>query len=137
VKNWSKKQEGTESHLSKNFTLADKENNFIGHFFMTVETNNQNDTGLRIITNEMIGKKQSCIWFVHVSPILRGKGYGKELMKIAKNIAKNDFECDVLSLFVGKENTTARKVYEKSGFQYTGSEWNRWETDWVEMSCQL
>jgi ribosomal protein S18 acetylase RimI-like enzyme len=117
--------------------LADKDNNFVGHFFMTVETNNQNDTGLRIITNEMIGKKQSCIWFVHVCPNLRGKGYGKELMSIAKKIAKDDFGCDVLSLFVGKENISARKVYEKSGFKYTGSEWNRWETDWVEMSCQL
>ena len=61
------------------------------------------------------------IGFVIVDPELRGKGYGRELIRLAVEHAKNNLKAATVDLGVFDNNPKARKCYEAVGFEEYGS----------------
>ncbi len=57
---------------------------------------------------------------VFVKPEYRRSGIGSMLMKEALRVAGTFSECVKIKLNINKENTAARKLYEKSGFTIAG-----------------
>lgn len=54
--------------------------------------------------------------FVIIDPELRGKGYGKEMLKIALEYAFYETKADAVQLNVFSQNTGAVKCYKSIGF---------------------
>lgn len=54
--------------------------------------------------------------FVIVDPLNRGKGLGKEMLKLAAEYAFKITKADAVQLNVFAENTRAKKCYESVGF---------------------
>lgn len=73
--------------------------------------------------------------FVIVDNEQRGKGYGKRLLQLAIDYAKQHLGASKITLGVFSENTSAIKCYEEVGFTITGEdsyiidgeEWNELE----------
>lgn len=65
---------------------------------------------LNLETNEGMLK------FVMVNPKIRGKGYGKQMLRLALDYAFNISKADAVHLNVFPENTSAKKCYESVGF---------------------
>lgn len=61
---------------------------------------------------------------IAVNPMLRGRGYGKKLIKCLCAQGKRKFNPQYYSLFVNQANHAAVRLYESEGFQktnYTGA----------------
>ena len=78
-------------------------------------------------------------WYVNVLatyPKHRGKGYGRELLSIAEQLAKESRSTG-LSLIVSDGNSGARRLYERIGFREVASRpmvkesWQNPGRDWV------
>ena len=63
-----------------------------------------------------IGSNEGMLKFVMVDPSERGKGYGKEMLKLAVKYAFDITKADAVQLMVFTENAAARKCYESVGF---------------------
>ncbi|PQZ57612.1 GNAT family N-acetyltransferase [Bacillus sp. MYb209] len=80
---------------------------FIMHAFV------QETTDMYWINGFIIDKKQ------------QGKGYGKAALREIINLIKNRFkECKEIRLTVHKENVSAKKLYERYGFQPLGHDYD-------------
>ena len=83
------------------FVATDNDGNLVGYFGYS----------LNLETNEgMLG-------FVMVNPKMRGKGYGKQMLKLALEYAFNISKADSVQLNVFPENIPAKKCYESVGFK--------------------
>ena len=60
--------------------------------------------------------------FVIVDDNLRGKGYGKQMLQLAIQKAKNVFGAKKITLGVFDNNPSALRCYESVGFQVTGTD---------------
>lgn len=99
-------------------TGVDENDNAVGHLIIRYPNEND-DTSVRL-------------GFVIVDPLLRGKGYGSELIRLAVDYVKNNLTATRIDLGVFDNNPKARKCYESAGFKVYGShviatpfgEWN-------------
>lgn len=62
------------------------------------------------------------IGFVIVDPAKRGRGYGKEMIRLAVRYAGEIFHAKKVSLIVFENNPSARRCYEAVGFDVRGRE---------------
>lgn len=91
------------------------------------------------INNELIGhlimryidydKKELRFGFVINNINYRGKGYGKEMLKLAIDYAFKNFSFNVLSLVVFEENQVAYNCYKSVGFIENNSDMGYLEID--------
>ena len=82
------------------FVATDDEDNLIGFFCYSL--NLENNEGM--------------LKFVMINPKLRGKGFGKQMIKLALEYAFKITGADSVQLNVFAENTGAKKCYEGAGF---------------------
>ena len=73
--------------------------------------------------------------FVIVDPEIRGKGYGRELLLLAKEYVKNNLTATRIDLGVFDNNPKARKCYESVGFTEYGSDGHVCSTPFGEWHC--
>ena len=88
-------------------TAVDDEGRPVGHFIIRYP--NENDD-----SSVMIG-------FVIVDPNIRGKGCGRELMKLAVDYVKDNLTATRVDLGVFENNPKAKKCYSSVGFKDYGS----------------
>lgn len=62
------------------------------------------------------GANEGMLKFVMVSPTLRGKGYGREMVSLAVKYAFEITKADTVQLNVFSDNTAAKKCYLSAGF---------------------
>ena len=76
--------------------------------------------------------------FVIVDDLLRGKGYGKQMLQLAIQKAKNEFRAKKISLGVFDNNLSAFHCYESVGFKVIGAD--RYTIDgeeWTEKEMEI
>ncbi len=88
-------------------TATDEKENIIGHFIIRYPRENDNST-VRF-------------GFVIINPLMRGRGYGKEMLKLATEYVKKNLTAKRIDLGVFANNKAAMQCYEKLGFR----EYNR------------
>jgi RimJ/RimL family protein N-acetyltransferase len=88
-------------------TAIDDEGRPVGHFIIRYPNEND-DSSVRI-------------GFVIVDPDIRGKGYGRELMKLAVGYVKDNLTATRVDLGVFENNPKAKKCYASAGFKDYGS----------------
>ena len=88
-------------------TAVDDEGRPVGHFIIRYPNEND-DSSVRI-------------GFVIVDPNIRGKGCGRELMKLAVNYIKDNLTATRVDLGVFENNPKAKKCYSSVGFKDYGS----------------
>ena len=64
--------------------------------------------------------------FVIIDPVLRGKGYGKELLRLGIAYVKEHLNAARIDLGVFENNESARRCYEAAGF-----------TKYAERTCRM
>ena len=88
-------------------TAIDDEGRPVGHFIIRYPNEND-DSSVRI-------------GFVIVDPNIRGKGCGRELMKLAVDYVKDNLTATRVDLGVFENNPKAKKCYSSVGFKDYGS----------------
>lgn len=88
-------------------TAVDDEGRPVGHFIIRYPNEND-DSSVRI-------------GFVIVDPNIRGKGCGRELMKLAVDYIKDNLTATRVDLGVFENNPKAKKCYSSVGFKDYGS----------------
>jgi ribosomal protein S18 acetylase RimI-like enzyme len=61
------------------------------------------------------------IWALRVHPLLRGRGIGTQLLLVAERIIR-EHELVIAELGVEVQNTEARRLYDRLGYEVVGSE---------------
>ena len=89
------------------FTAIDNDGNIIGHIMLRYP-----DSSKTVIR----------FGFVIVDDNLRGKGYGKQMLQLAIQKAKNEFGAKKITLGVFDNNPSALRCYESVGFQVIGTD---------------
>ena len=64
--------------------------------------------------------------FVIIDPTLRGKGYGKELLRLGIEYVKDNLKAARIDLGVFENNESARRCYEAAGF-----------TEYAKRECRM
>lgn len=111
---------------------------------VAMQTNFERETFIGIVGGEVIGFFRigpeendpaiGHLFSLYVEPATSGRGHGKSLLSSAiKFLESRKF--DSISLWVFKENTAARSLYNKFGFVPTGNEKTslEWKTPEIEM----
>ena len=84
-------------------------------------------------------------WYVNVLatyPSYRGKGYGRVLLEIAEDLAR-EARRQGLSIIVSDGNPGARRLYERCGYRETATrpivkdDWENNGTNWVLLTKPL
>ena len=106
-------------------TAVDEKGDPEGHFIIRYP--NDDDTSVRF-------------GFVIVDPSLRGKGIGKEMLRLGIEFAKEKLSASRIEIGVFENNEAARRCYESIGFkEYAGTEYDtplgRWKC--IEMQMFL
>ncbi len=84
-------------------SAIDEKNNVLGHFIIRYPRENDN-------TTVRFG-------FVIVNPALRGKGYGKEMLRLGIKYVKEKLSAERIDLGVFADNDSAKSCYEAIGFR--------------------
>lgn len=94
-------------------------------FFEAVEDSSGNSVGyLWIGIQERFGRKIASINDIHVRNGNRGNGYGREIMRLAEEVAKRE-GVSRIRLHVFQSNQVARTLYESLGFKPTSIDMNK------------
>ena len=88
-------------------SATDEKGNLLGHFIIRYPRNDD-DSSVRF-------------GFVVIEPSMRGKGYGKEMLKLGIEYVRANFTVERIDLGVFANNDSARHCYESLGFR----EYNR------------
>ena len=88
-------------------TATDEKENITGHFIIRYPRENDDST-IRF-------------GFVIINPSMRGRGYGKEMLKLGTEYVRKNLTAKRIDLGVFANNKTAINCYEKLGFR----EYNR------------
>ena len=99
---------------NENIVVAKRQSKIVG--YMTFCTQEKNHHGIRF-------RKYFKIDAICVDEKNRGRGVGTELLKFAKEKAKEN-SCTDLFLTVNEENKNAIELYEKFGFQVKSVEYS-------------
>ncbi len=84
-------------------TAVNENENIIGHFIIRYPRDDD-DSSVRF-------------GFVIVSPAVRGKGYGKEMLRLGIEYVKEHLSAARIDLGVFENNESARHCYEAAGFK--------------------
>ena len=87
-------------------TAVDDQGNMIGHFIIRYPREDD-DSSVRF-------------GFVIVNPAIRGKGYGKEMLRLGIAYVKEHLSATRIDLGVFENNESARHCYEAAGFTAYG-----------------
>ncbi len=87
-------------------TAVDDNEEVVGHFIIRYPRNDD-DSSVRF-------------GFVIVKPEFRGKGYGKELLRLGIEYVKENLTASRIDLGVFENNESARRCYEAAGFKEYG-----------------
>ena len=105
------------------FTAIDNDGNIIGHIMLRYP-----DSSKTVIR----------FGFVIVDDNLRGKGYGKQMLHLAIQKAKNVFGAKKITLGVFDNNPLAFHCYESVGFKVTGADTYLIEgEEWTEKEMEM
>jgi diamine N-acetyltransferase len=74
-----------------------------------------------LLLEEDLEEEELILWRIMLPPEHEGKGYGSEAVRLVINQAKDSGKYGKLTLTCSPDNLIARHVYEKAGFQPTGS----------------
>jgi RimJ/RimL family protein N-acetyltransferase len=96
-----------ESGVIFPFTAIDGEGKVVGHIMLRYP-----DPSKTVIR----------LGFVIVDDQLRGKGYGKQMLQLAIQKAKNEFGAKKITLGVFDNNPSAFHCYESVGFKVIGTD---------------
>ncbi|MBW5449454.1 GNAT family N-acetyltransferase [Cohnella sp. CFH 77786] len=88
------------------------------HLHITIENNEKRKIGYIILAG--ILNQNSCIELVRINIGEKGKGYGKESVKLIQDFVFNVLEAHRLWLDVKEHNDRAKHVYESAGFKIEG-----------------
>jgi RimJ/RimL family protein N-acetyltransferase len=88
-------------------SATDENGNLLGHFIIRYPRNDD-DSSVRF-------------GFVVIDPSMRGKGYGKEMLKLGIEYVRANFKVERIDLGVFANNDSAKHCYEALGFK----EYNR------------
>ncbi|CAI6086585.1 hypothetical protein PAECIP112173_05044 [Paenibacillus sp. JJ-100] len=83
-----------------------------------VESSNNQAVGYIILSG--LTNRNSCIELVRINIAIKGKGFGKESIKLIQDYVFNDLNAHRLWLDVKEHNTRAKHVYELAGFKVEG-----------------
>ena len=112
-----------ESDVIFPFTAIDDEGKVVGHIMLRYP-----DSSKTVIR----------LGFVIVNDNLRGKGYGKQMLQLAIQKAKNEFGARKISLGVFDNNPSAFHCYESIGFKITGADTYLIDgEEWTEKEMEL
>ena len=96
-----------ESDVIFPFTAIDNDGKIVGHIMLRYP-----DSSKTVIR----------LGFVIVDDNLRGKGYGKQMLQLAIQKAKNEFGAKKITLGVFDNNLSAFHCYESVGFKVIGTD---------------
>ena len=86
--------------------MVDDEDHLLGHFIIRYPKEDD-DSSVRF-------------GFVIVDPTMRGKGYGKEMLRLGVQYVKEHLKSDRIDLGVFANNDSAKYCYEAAGFKEYG-----------------
>lgn len=122
----SKPKEMVEQYAAENifpYTAIDNDGNVVGHIM------------LRYLDSS---KSTIRFGFVIVDDQLRGKGYGKQMLQLVIQKAKNEYGAKKITLGVFDNNPSAFHCYESVGFKITGSDTYLIDgVEWTEKEMEL
>jgi len=105
------------------FTAVDDDGNTVGHIMLRYP-----DSSKTVIR----------FGFIIVDDNLRGKGYGKQMLRLAIQKAKNEFSAKKITLGVFDNNPSACHCYESVGFKVIGAESYTIDgEEWTEKEMEL
>ena len=115
-----------ESDVIFPFTAIDDDGKVVGHIMLRYP--DSSNTVIRL-------------GFVIVDDNLRGKGYGKQMLQLAIQKAKNVFGAKKITLGVFDNNPSALRCYESVGFQVIGTDsyfidGEEWTEKEMEINCK-
>ena len=87
-------------------TATDEKENITGHFIIRYPRENDDST-IRF-------------GFVIINPSMRGRGYGKEMLRLGVKYVKDNLQASRIDLGVFENNENARHCYEAVGFKEYG-----------------
>ena len=112
-----------ESDVIFPFTAIDDERKVVGHIMLRYP--DQSKTTIRF-------------GFVIVDDNLRGKGYGKQMLHLAIQKAKNVFGAKKITLGVFDNNPSALHCYESVGFKVIGADCYTIDgEEWTEKEMEI
>lgn len=111
------------SDMNDNYIQCKKTSNF---YPFTLEDNGK-IIGHIILRNPKENKETVRLGFIIVDNKIRGKGYGKELIKEAIKYAKEKLKAKEINLGVFTNNESAYKCYKSVGFNVVSIEKNMYE----------
>ena len=112
-----------ESDVIFPFTAIDNDGKIVGHIMLRYP-----DPSKTVIR----------FGFVIVDDQLRGKGYGKQMLQLAIQKAKNEFGAKKITLGVFDNNPSALHCYESVGFKITGADTYLIDgEEWTEKEMEL
>ncbi|MBO4815923.1 MAG: GNAT family N-acetyltransferase [Clostridia bacterium] len=120
---------------------ADDINNFYeecskkSNFYPMTLIENKKIIGHLILRNIDDKKEIIRLGFIIVDLNLRGKGYGKKLIKLAIEYAKNNLNAKEINLGVFENNINAYKCYKSVGFKEDNKEKEIFKINSEEWKC--
>lgn len=88
------------------------------YLYSIVESSNSHVVGYIILAG--LTNKNNCIELVRINIADKGKGFGKESIKLIQEFVFNDLKAHRLWLDVKEQNNRAKHVYELAGFKVEG-----------------
>lgn len=105
--------------INQNYTQCGKQGCF---YPLTLVDDTENIIGHLILRNPGNDKRIVRLGFIIVDNKIRGKGYGKILIELAIQYAKEKLGACEINLGVFKNNTSAYHCYVSAGFKEIGTE---------------
>ena len=118
----------TGNDINNNYKECSK-----GGFYPLTMVEGNNIVGHLILRNPSSDKGVVRMGFVIVDNKIRGCGYGKKIIELAINHAREKLQAKEINLGVFTCNTSALKCYERSGFEIVDIEKNAYtyhEENW-------
>lgn len=138
---WSAGLFGSYPLVEQNFIQFIREWSQKESYFPFIAFNEQGPQGFFIIRVPGENNTHVRFGFIILNPEIRGKGYGRQMLALAKKFALEIYGARSAELGVFEDNQAAVNCYRASGFKETGDteEYIIEGTPWkcIEMKCDL
>lgn len=114
---WSADRYDSYPIEAKDINLNYKKSSELGNFYPMTLIDEENVIGHLILRNPNNNLSQIRLGFIIVNNKIRGKGYGKILIKKAIKFAKEELNASEINLGVFSKNGNAYKCYKSCGFE--------------------